>query len=445
VRVESRGFLQEHAPWLFDPELGVCIVGSSALRIACDHAGINGPDAADLDLSWALDLSNGEARLRQHEVFVDTTAANRGRGTLAMKLEGVRLEITSFRGSDPSEPDLRTRILADLAERDMTVGALAFSLSGDEIFDPCHGLDDWTGQRVVPVGDPSDRIREHVIRWVRYYRRAHQWGFDLDPSIRKVSLKRSLIQTAPAEHVAAELREALADCSSPGRFLMELYECGLLQEITPELASQFDGRPAGPVRHHPEISQALHLTLALEWYSSHTLDLNKQDRNRVGFAVLCHDLGKGMTDPEDWPAHHGHENRGIEPLRSMLDRLPGLTDAAGRRLAEAVCSLHLVARKLPELRAATRAKIYDRYFRDKNFDARLFALAVGADSGGRLGRSDHGEETAARIESYIAWMRERCETVDAGKLWEAHKDDKDHFKSELHQAWSRALHQHPNS
>lgn len=447
---DPRGFLREHAAWLYDPELGVCIVGSSALRLACDHHGVQGPDAADLDLSWALDLVAGEARLRQHEVFVDTTTANRSRGTLAMKIGGQRLEITSFRGpdgndADANESDLRGRILADLTARDMTVGALAYSLAEEEIFDPFDGLDDWTGRRVVPVGDPADRIREHVIRWIRYYRRAHEWGFSVDPSIRKVTLQRSLICTAPVEHLASELRIALARCPSPGRFLMELYECGLLGEIAPELASQFDGRPAGPVRHHPEISQALHLTLALEWYIEHTSDLDEQDRNRVGIAVLCHDLGKSLTPPEQWPAHHGHEDTGIEPLRSLLQRLPGLTDPAGRRLAEAVCTLHLTVRKMPELRAGTRAKLYDRYFRDKNFNARLFALAVGADSGGRLGRSQQGEVTASRVEADITWMRERCDTVDAGELWQTFQGDKERFKSELHQAWARALGQHTES
>ena len=39
----------------------------------------------------------------------------------------------------------------------------------------------------------------------------------------------------------------------------------LLQSLLPELASQFDGRPAGPQQWHPEVGQALHMILALEW------------------------------------------------------------------------------------------------------------------------------------------------------------------------------------
>ena len=165
MTVDPRGFLQEQAPWLLDPELSVCIVGSSALQIACDSHGVEGPSPADLDLSWALDLAAGESVLRQHGVFVETTAANRGRGTLAMKLAGSRLEITSFRGSAPSEPDLRERIRADLSERDMTVGALACSLATGEVFDPFQGLDDWVGRRVAPVGACRSPPRTSCGTW----------------------------------------------------------------------------------------------------------------------------------------------------------------------------------------------------------------------------------------------------------------------------------------
>ena len=55
------------------------------------------------------------------------------------------------------------------------------------------------------------------------------------------------------------LRTSLLDLDSPGRMLLELAEDGQLTALFPELAPQFDGRPAGPIRHHPEIGQGLHL------------------------------------------------------------------------------------------------------------------------------------------------------------------------------------------
>ena len=60
----------------------------------------------------------------------------------------------------------------------------------------------------------------------------------------------------------------------------------------------------------------------------------------------------GYTPEGKLPAHHGHEHDGLPYVRALLDRLPGLTDPAGRRLAETVCALHLTARGLENLKQA---------------------------------------------------------------------------------------------
>ncbi len=117
--------LREEAPWLLEPELGVCAVGSTALAHACELAGTEGPRVGDLDMSWALDVEEGSKRLEAEGVGLATTKGNEARGTLALKLGGYRIEITCFRGSSGAVP-LEERIRADLMARDMTVGALAW-------------------------------------------------------------------------------------------------------------------------------------------------------------------------------------------------------------------------------------------------------------------------------------------------------------------------------
>ena len=419
----------------------MCAVGSVALREACRRAGVEGPRANDLDLSWVLDPEAGTALLEEKGVLHPTTDANRDRGTLAMKLGDQRIEITSFRGDAGRDPSaaIADRIAADLDGRDMTVGALAWWLAEDRILDPLGGLQHWREGRVVAVGDPEERIREHPVRWLRYYRRAHQWGFDLDTRIRKVRLDTSILDDVPPEAIAAEIRAALLGCASPGRFLMELSEIGILQRIAPELAHQFDGRAAGPVRHHPEVSQGLHLILSLEWIHAHTTQLSDNDRLTAAVAVLCHDMGKGFTDADTLPSHHGHEDHGVRHVRKLLDRLPGLADAAARRLAETVCALHTQARGLENVRAGTRAKLYERWFKDKEFPVDLFALALGADVGGRLDMATAGEETASKVERDLNFLRQRCGEVDVGSLWKQYGDHKERFLAERHEAFARAL------
>ncbi|MEM7203727.1 MAG: hypothetical protein AAF628_25915 [Planctomycetota bacterium] len=435
---DPRGFLEQHAPWLLEPALGVCVVGSAALAEACRRAGLPGPAVADLDLSWMLDDTQGEERLRRHDVFVPTTTANRARGTVAGKLGGHRIEITTLRNGKPSAV-IADRIDADLRARDMTVGALAWWLGEDRICDPCGGLEDWRERRVVPVGDPAARIGEHPVRWLRYYRRAHQWSFTLATSVRKLPADPERLRRIPPEALAAEVRAVLHQCASPGRWLMELYEAGLLQTLMPEVAPQFDGRPAGPIRHHPEIGQALHLVLALEWVASRTTGLAAGERVAVGLAVLCHDLGKGLTLAADLPSHHGHEEAGAPLIETLLARLPGLADSATKRLALAVCQLHQVVRRADELRPATLVDLYDRWFRAADFPVELFAMAVGADSGGRLGLEAAGDAVRRDVAALLHWLRSSCASVDAATLRQRFPDDTAAFKSALRQARATAV------
>ncbi len=320
----------------------------------------------------------------------------------------------------------------------MTVGALAWWLERDCIVDPCGGLADWQGKRIVAVGDPRQRIAEHPVRWLRYYRRAHEWGFALDPAVRRLPPDAADLARIPPEAVAAELRAALLRCPSPGRVLCELFEAGLLQQVAPELAPQFDGRPAGPVRHHPEVSQALHVILALEWITARAAHLPDDDRLAAAIAVLCHDLGKNATHRGDLPTHPGHEGAGAALIDALLDRLPGLADARARRLAKSVARLHLSVRRFAEMRPGTLVDLYERDLRSDDFPIALFALAVGADVGGRLAGDDEGERVAAGVEADLTWLRRCCGAVDAAAL-RARYADTAQFRSALHEARARAV------
>jgi tRNA nucleotidyltransferase (CCA-adding enzyme) len=430
-----REHLRELAPWLFDEQLGACVVGSAALREACRRAGVAGPRSLDVDLAWTVDVDAGERLLRDHRVHLPVTANSRARGTLAMRLGGQRYEITTFRGDGAT---WREQLGADLAKRDMTIGAIAWCLTTDELIDPQNGIEDWSGQRIEPVGDPAARIAEHPVRWLRYYRRAHELDFALSGRIRKLAFDPSWATAVPREQIAAEFRRALLTTRSPGRWLVELHEGGGLQHYAPELAAQFDGRPAGPVRFHPEVSQALHMVLALEWTVARTGDLTEADRAAVLVAVLCHDLGKGATPREQLPAHVGHERSGVPLVKRLLTSLPGLADRPAQRLAEATCALHLEVRRLRSMRPGTLARLYDDHFRSRDFRADLFALAIGADSGGRLNLEAEGDRTVHEVVANIEAICKACESVDTAKLRESF-EDVERFRAELHAARARAL------
>jgi len=375
--------------------------------------------------------------------LVPTTDHNVSRGTLAFKLDGHRVEITTFRAGDPAQP-LADRIEADLGGRDMTIGALAWWLTEDRILDPFDGLEHWRTKRIEPVGDAAARILEHPVRWLRYYRKAHTHRFALGQTIRKARPPIECLDRVPREALAAEFRGALLDTPSPGRLLLEWHEAGLLDRLTPSLARQFWPIPAGPQRYHPEVSQALHMILSLEWAVARTPALAAEDRLAVLVAVLCHDLGKGYTPESEWPAHRGHEGAGVRHVSRLLASLPGLADPKARRLAEQVCALHLDARRLRTMRPGTLARHYERWFKDRAFPVQLFALAVGADSGGRLDLQAEGDATFEQVRGDLEWIRERCGSVDAAALRERFPDT-ERFRSELHEARCRALRSGPGT
>jgi len=437
---EAIAFLRQQAPWLAAADLGTCIVGSTALAIALGHRRetTDAPRPVDLDLAWGPSPETGTALLQQHGVFVPTTEGNVDRGTLAMKLGGRRIEVTTLRGANGRALSIQDRIAADLAERDMTIGAVAVELATGRVHDPHGGVDDWLARRVRPVGDAAQRVREHAIRWLRYYRKAHELGFAVDPAIRRIDLPAAIVRELPPEAISLELRAILGKCASPGRCLLELHEAGLLDELSPEVARQFDGRPAGPQRWHPEVSQALHVILALEWAVEHTRHLDERDAFAVRLAVLCHDLGKGYTRPEDLPRHPGHEHDGLPHVERFVDRWPGFADQRARTLALQVCALHLQVKQWDELRSGTLAKLYDRWFRAKDCPIDLFALAVGADDAGRLGNAAAGATVQRAVAERIHWLRDVCSGVDARALRERHSDV-DEFRAALHEARARAI------
>ena len=114
-------------------------------------------------------------------------------GTVTVLSHGMPVEVTAFRidgsYSDSRHPDrveFTDRVEEDLARRDFTVNAMAYS--------PVRGLcDPWNGQADLKagvircVGDPSTRFAEDALRILRAFRFAAQLGFTIDDATRKAA------------------------------------------------------------------------------------------------------------------------------------------------------------------------------------------------------------------------------------------------------------------
>jgi tRNA nucleotidyltransferase (CCA-adding enzyme) len=151
-----------------------------------------------------------------------------------------------------------------------------------------------------------------------------------------------------------------------------------LKVIYPEIDALF-GVPQ-PEKWHPEIDTGIHQLMALR----EAVKLG--GGVAVRFAVLMHDLGKGVTPADKLPSHPGHEDAGVALVEQLAARLRVPNHL--RELAVMTARYHTHVHRASELRADTVLKTLegcDALRRPERFED--FLLACEADARGRKGLS----------------------------------------------------------
>ncbi len=274
----------------------------------------------------------------------------------------------------------------DLSRRDFTVNAMAMTTDGD-IIDPYGGRRDLE-QRVLR--HVTGAFIEDPLRVLRAARFAARLNFTIAAETRELMtevVRSGELTTIAPERVWTELRNAL-NTTQPGRFIETLRDCGACAALFPEIDRLF-GVPQ-PAYYHPEIDTGIHILLAL------AQAVRRDAPELVRFAVLMHDLGKGTTPPEKWPAHHGHEDRGVDLIESFCTRWR--VPREHRELAVMVSRLHTRVHRSPEMRPATVVRLLeeaDAFRREARFDAMLEACFI--DATGRAGLEDRDYPQAAAL------------------------------------------------
>jgi tRNA nucleotidyltransferase (CCA-adding enzyme) len=277
----------------------------------------------------------------------------------------------------------------DLERRDLTINAMARDGEG-HVIDPFDGASDLERRilRHVSPAFAEDPLR--VLRVARFAARFASLGFQIHKQtfslMQEISASGELSHLA-AERTWAELVGGLCN-ETPSVFLQVLHDCGALAVLMPELDVLF-GVPQQP-RYHPEIDTGLHVQMALDFAAG------RQWPAEVRFAVMLHDLGKGLTDPADWPAHHDHDSRGVPLVKSVCSRLRAPT--VFRDLAVAVCALHVRCHAVMDMRPARILALLEKadvLRRPERFDP--FIQACEADWRGRKGLSQRSYPQADRL------------------------------------------------
>ena len=130
----------------------------------------------------------------------------------------------------------------DLARRDFTINAIAFSPALGVLHDPFGGRDDLAQRLVRAVGDPQARMREDRLRALRAIRFAARFEFAIEPATR-----RAIEDSAPhltrlsPERVKQELDKTMEQVARAGTALALWRDVGALRTLVPSLDDDLGG------------------------------------------------------------------------------------------------------------------------------------------------------------------------------------------------------------
>lgn len=206
-------------------------------------------------------------------------------------------------------PDITLK--EDLERRDFTCNAIAYDEEKQEYIDYFNGLNDIKNKIIRHVN--AEHFIEDPLRVLRMCRFAAQLNFDVDVDTLKLCTKMvndKTLQFLSAERIWQEFEKAFSGgmfC----RFIEIMHQIGALKEIMPEFDKLFF--VPEKIKNHPEGNCAYHTLNALKF-------VNKEN-TLIQFAVLMHDLGKGLTPKRIAPSHTAHEMRGIEAIKNVCKKL----------------------------------------------------------------------------------------------------------------------------
>ncbi|QHJ13388.1 Multifunctional CCA protein [Paraglaciecola mesophila] len=277
----------------------------------------------------------------------------------------------------------------DLLRRDLTVNAMAMDDKGN-IIDPFNGQQDLQNRILRHVSDAFEEDPLRVLRVARFAARYASYGFTIAEETK--TLMANITQSGELSHLSAErvwvetAKSLLED--TPQVYFETLRECGALKVWFPELDCLW-GIP-NPAKWHPEIDTGIHSMMVLEQ------SVRVSNKLSVRFAALVHDLGKGLTPPEEWPSHRGHEKLGLAPINALSERVKVPNDC--RDLALLMSEFHSHVHHAFKLKPATINDFLDKcdVWRKPERFADLL-LACTADAKGRTGFEEHDYPNADYI------------------------------------------------
>ena len=276
-------------------------------------------DPGDYDFATDIEYS------RLKKIFADYSPKEVGAhfGILLIKVNGKSYEIARFRkekgvynSRHPKEIKFIDNIDEDLARRDFTMNALAYS-EKTGVIDLYEGKTDIKNGIIRFVGDPNLRIEEDALRIMRAFRFISKLGFILDKKTAEaIHKKRKFLNKISKERIFDELSKILLG-SYAKKALCEMKKLGILGFIIPEF-KQMKTFKFGSFKEKNNLFSHIVDTVSL-----------CQSDLITRLAALFHDLGKINTRVIDAKGnffYYGHEKESALIVEEKLHHFKASND-----------------------------------------------------------------------------------------------------------------------
>jgi tRNA nucleotidyltransferase (CCA-adding enzyme) len=282
------------------------------------------------------------------------------------------------------EGDPRMSIADAARRRDFTINAISWDPLTGAYEDPFDGRADLERHilRAVDLktfGDDSLR----VLRAIQF---AARFGFALDA--RTADVCRALpLDDLPPERVWSEIEKLLVQAARPSIGFALALDWGVIARVLPEMAPLVGCEQER--EWHPEGDVWTHTLMVIDKARELNGDLDRPRLITVMLGAICHDLGKPSTTAfiDGRIRSLDHEQAGVEPTVSLLDRL-NIHTIDGFDVRHQVVGL--VANHLKPGMFRKAERVGDGAFRRlaQKVDLELLARVAKADCLGRTGNFD---------------------------------------------------------
>ncbi len=202
--------------------------------------------------------------------------------------------------------------------RDFSINAIGLDPLTGELADPFGGREDLAARRLHVV-DPAT-FGDDSLRVLRAVQFAGRFDLTVDGETRAL-LSGIALDDLPSERIWGEIEKLLLTATTPSTGWMLARDLGVVARLFPEVHALV-GCPQEP-EWHPEGDVWVHTLMVVDQARTRIDDLPRAGRIAVMLGALCHDLGKPSTTAviDGRIRSLGHEEAGVAPATSVLDRL----------------------------------------------------------------------------------------------------------------------------